>query len=167
MDVEQDGITLSLLEAGRTRDPRIDLGSVFGDCGEPLRRDELAACGEFTPDLGQLLLAHVQLAQMWRGRPRSRDHAVACVVAVEDDVAAEHELRLAPLGRDAVDVDVATVLDCEDDRAAVPDRLAQLRVGIALPVERRGQDPPVLAGLRVDDRDLRMARKVELRPDPT
>ena len=40
-------------------------------------------------------------------------------------------------------------------------------IGVAVAVERRGQDAPVLAGLGVDDRDLGVARKVEVRPDPT
>ena len=70
------------------------------------------------------------------------------------------QLRLAAVGRDAVDVDVAAVLDREHDRAAVPDRLADLRVGIAGAVERGGQDAEVLAR-RVHHPDLRVAREVE------
>ena len=59
-------------------------------------------------------------------------------------------------------MDVAGVLDPEHDRVAVPDRLRpDLRVGVARAVERRGQDPPVLARLGVDDGDLRVAREVE------
>ena len=70
------------------------------------------------------------------------------------------ELRLAAVGRDAVDVDVAAVLDREDDRVAVPDGLADLRVGIAGAVERGGQDAEVLAR-RVHHPDLGVAREVE------
>ena len=76
------------------------------------------------PTVGELFLARVQLGEVRRRRAGSDDLAVASVEASEDDVAAVHELRLAAVGRDSVDVDVAAVLDREHDRVTVPDRLA-------------------------------------------
>ena len=158
------GIALALLEAGGPRDPGLDLGAVLRDGGEALRRDELPSAGEGAADVGQLPVAGVELGQVRRRRAGADDLPVAHVVAGEDDVAAAQELGLAAGGRDAIDVDVPVVLDREDDRVAVPDRLADLRVGVARPVERRGQDPPVLA--RLGDRRRRSAGGAESRTPP-
>ena len=54
---------------------------------------------------------------------------------------------------------VAAGLDHEEQRVAVPDRLADLRVGRAVEVER-GRQQPVRAAGRVDDCDLAVVRKV-------
>ena len=70
------------------------------------------------------------------------------------------ELRVASVRRDAVDVDVAAVLDREHDRAAVPDRLPDVRVRVAGAVERGRQDAEVVAR-GVEHADLRVAREVE------
>ena len=140
-------VALPVLEAGRAHDPRVDLGAVLRDRGEALRRHELAAVGEVLAESRQLRLADVELAagsarSCRSGRPRRRGRRTR-----RGRSAAVHELRLAPVRRDAVDVHVPVVLGREDDRVAFPDRLAEIRVRAALAVERRGQDPPVAAGL--------------------
>ena len=138
-----------------------DLRAVLRHGGERLRRDELAPLRERAADVGQLPVADIELAQVRRRRAGPGDDAVACVIAREHDLAPGDELRLAAVGRDAVEVDVARVLEREDDRVAVPDRLAHRRVRTALTVERGCQDTAVLTRRRVDDRDLGVPREVE------
>ena len=119
------------------------------------------------PTIGHLLLADVELAQVGRSAPGAGDRAVAGIEAREHDLAAVHELRLAAVRRHAVDVDVPAVLEREDDRALVPDRLPQVGIGVAVAVERGREQAQVAARLRVDDADLRVAREVEYRPATT
>ena len=135
MDVQEGGIGLALLEAGGAGDPGLDLRPVLRDGREALRLAQLTPCAELLAELRQLRPADVELAEVGRRRAGARDGPVADVVPGEDDVAARNELGVAALRRDAVDVDVAAVLDREDDRAAVPDRLPDLRVGVAGAVE--------------------------------
>ncbi len=161
MDVQEHRVALALLEPGRPGDPGLHLGSVLRDRGEPLGLDEAAAGRELLADLGHLLVADVELAEIGRRRAGPDDLAVADVVSGKHDLASGQKLRLAAGGRHLVDVDVPCVLDREDDVVAVPDRLAQLRVGVAGAVERGREDAPVLPGLRIDDGDLGVARVVE------
>ena len=161
MDVQQDGIALAFLEAGRPGDPGLHLGAVLRDRREALGRDQLAATGELAADVGQLPLAGVELGQVGRGRAGADDLPSRTSYPERTISPPATSSGSPPVGGDAVDVDVAAVLDREDDRVAVPDRLADLRVGVARAVERGGQDPPVLAGLGVQDCDLTVSREVE------
>jgi hypothetical protein len=95
VDVQERRIGLALLEAGRPGDPRLDLGAVLRDGREALRRAQLTAGTELLADLGQLLVADEELAQIRRGRACAGDPSVDDVVTREDDVAAGDELRLA------------------------------------------------------------------------
>ncbi len=62
-----------------------------------------------------------------------------------------------PSAETVIEVDVARVLDGEDDPPAVPHRLARERVGRGLPVER-GRQQPGVAAVGQHDADLRMVR---------
>src|SRR5207249_4318333 len=69
------------------------------------------------------------------------------------------ELRLSgAVGRNGVEVEVAAVLDAEDDPVAVPDRLPDSRVRLAVPVEGRGEDA-ALASAGRNDCDLAVMRR--------
>ena len=90
----------------------------------------------------------------------------ARVVSRDGELAADEQTRLSrAVGRHVVEVHVAAILDREDDPFAVPERLADVRVRSAVPVDARGEDR-VLAARDIDDRDLRVPREVLLLRQP-
>ena len=89
------------------------------------------------------------------------DPAVTDVEAGHGLLAADEEFRRPlPVPSDRVDVDVAGVLDHEDDPAAVPRRVSDERLRRARPVELIGEHAKVAARRR-NDRDPPVAREVE------
>ena len=137
VDREQDRVPATLVEARRSHEPRVDLGSVGRDGGEPFRLGDLAARDEVVADGGDALSGSTE--QFVRARRRARgvdEHSVEQVVQPDRLLAPDEELRLARAVRvDRVDVHVAAVLDPERDAVAVPARLAYERERSALPVE--------------------------------
>ena len=93
------------------------------------------------------------------------DDTAGSIEAGHPQVAADNRLDVAAGSRHAPDVCVAVVLDREEQRLAVPDRLADRRIRSALAIELLGQDAP-LARRHVHDRDAVMARPVEAAGTP-
>src|SRR5207248_205972 len=103
----------------------------------------------------------MKLGQARGRRRRVHDPAVTDVEAGHDLLAADEKLRPALSVRsDGIDVDVAGVLDHEDDPAAVPRRIPDERQRRARSVELLREDADVPAGGR-HDADPPMAREVE------
>ena len=149
------------LEAGRANDPAIDLAAVLRTRGEPFGFDELPPIHERTAHVRQLSIAGVQLGQSCRVRRDADDGFASDVVADHDLLAADEHLRLrgAVCAR-GVHVNIAAVLDSEDDSVAVPDRLSDRRIRAAVEVEARRQQTRLTA-TGGDDRDLPVSRPVE------
>ncbi len=126
-----------------------------------LRLDERAALGERAADVGEPapVRADEQLAHRRVRRRGVGERAVDRVVAADPLLAADEQLRLGRAVRgDRVEVDVAAVLDREDEAAAVPERLADLRVCVHLPVERC-REQGVAGAVGVHHADLAVVRE--------
>jgi hypothetical protein len=161
VDVQQHGVPAPWLEAERTHDPCVDLGAVRRDGGEALGESELVLLGERPRHLGQSAIARVELGRGRRGRRRVHDLALGRVVPCHPSLAGDNGLgRAGPVGAHPVQVVVAAILEHEEQRVGLPDRLADLRVGSAVAVERGREHAPI-ARRDVEHGNLTVAREVE------
>ena len=88
------------------------------------------------------------------------DRSAYRIEAVHPELAVDDGLDIAACRRHAPDVDVAVILDREENRVALPDGLADGRERPALAVELLGEHAP-LAGRDIDDGNAVVAGPVE------
>ena len=161
VDVQEHGIRRAGLEPCRTDDPRFHVGAVPGGGGEAFGLDQLTTGDEPPADVTHLAVTDEQLRRRSRRGQRVRDGPSRRVVARDACLAPDRQLGLpVPVGRDAIDVHVAAVLDREHQVGAVPDRLADDRVRSALAIERR-REHLAIAAVRGAHRHLAVPRVVE------
>ena len=161
MDVEQDRVAARGVEAERSHQPRLDLRAVCRDGREALRLRQLATARERRRHLGQAGLVQIELRRSGRAGRDVDDPAVHGVEAGDAQLSVHDRLRgAASAGAHPVQMPVAAVLEHEQERVAVPDGLTNLGIRGAVPVERVRQDRR-RSRLRVEDRDLAVARVVE------
>ncbi len=153
MDLKQQRVAPPGLEAGRAHHPGLDLGSVLRDGREPLGLDQLDGARERLGHLGQASVAGVDLGRRRRRGRRVDDPPGGAVERGHPHIGKLGLRRAGPVRGDAAEQVVSAVLGHEQQRAFVPDRLADVGVRGAVPVERLGQQPQ-LAAARVDDCDL-------------
>jgi len=128
--------------------------------GEALGLAELATLRERAADIREApaLGSHVDLAHRPMRRGEVHERPVANVVAADRLLAAHDQLRVGrPVVGHGVEMDVAAVLDREEEPAAVPERLAMIRIRRALPVERSRQQRGV-ASVRVHHAEVGVMR---------
>ena len=93
------------------------------------------------------------------------DGAAGRVEAARPEVAVYDRFDVPTCGGDSPDVDIAVILDGEEDRVPIPDGLADGRKRAALTVELLGQHPS-RSRRDVDDGDAVVARPVEAAGTP-
>ena len=165
MDVEQHRIPLALREVVGPDEPRLHLLTVRRDGDETLGGLQRRLLAERRAHLGQPTIAGVELVRHRRRRRRVDDRAFHRVEAGDPEITGHHRLYVSPRHGHAPDVDTAVVFDPEEQRVAVPKRLADCRERAALAVELLREDAPLPRG-DVHDGDAVVTRPIEatLRP---